>query len=173
MVNSFRAAFGFPLNRGEHTFTTYFRSGLWYVDRDTVEDWRDVVCRATGLEPVLEPAPEQLGGHRNGGIWEYFSHEVLEEVWRPRNEYLERREAVLEAFAGVSVETTGEREEASYFVVVRQPDPGNAVFEPLANLTVSPEQTETLRRFCRALGVQYQEPSWFLVWSENDEDDRA
>lgn len=173
MVNSFRVAFGFPLNKGEHTFTTYFRTGLWYVESDTVQDWRDVLCRATGLEPVLEPAPEQLGAYRNGGIWEYFVDEVQEEAWRPRNEYLKRREAVLESFAGVSVEVTGERETASYFVVVRPPDTGNGPFEPLANLTVTPEQTETLRRFCRALGLEYQEPSWFLVRSENDEDEHA
>lgn len=170
MRNSIRAAFGFPLNKGEYTFTTYFRAGLWYVNRDTVEDWRDVLCRGTGLEPVLEPRPEQLGGYEGGRGWESYSAEVRAEAWRPRKEYLKRRKVVLDSFGGVSVERTGSDEEALYFVVVRPHDTGVGAFEPLSSLTVSQAQLETLRRFCQALGIDYQEPSWFLVRS-SDEDE--
>lgn len=155
--------YGFPVT-GDHAFTRTAEGTSHAVD-GAVEDWREIVGKALGLEPVARPTEDQEGWYDDDG-WHYFADEVLAEVNRPHDEYCRQLQQLLETFGGVTLDAAGSDDTPEFFLQVYLPKIGHGTFVAVPDLTaVPPESLAQARRLCQLLGIEYQEPAWHLVRS--------
>ena len=170
MSTSTRLVFGFPL-QSSHPFTTVPEDGSHAVNGAT-EDWQDVIARSAGIAFVPQPTAEEEGEYVADGGYKYKPEDELAVINGPREQYMARCQEALASFGGCELQTAGDEDKPSFFVCAKQPelprfgDPQAwTPFKSLPDLTVQPETLEALARFCKALGIEYQEPAWYMVES--------
>lgn len=136
-----------------------------YFGGRTEEDWFEVFAASQGIEVVNRPDVNDLAPDADH-----------DELWRPYDTYSRTVQAKLAAeFGNCSVEKGGHRDRPVFFVAGLQPElEHNGPFTPL-DLTklqelATAEVRANLQKFCQAMGVDYQEPTWQLVeeWQDDE-----
>lgn len=183
MGSSTRLGFGFPIERDRFAFTRVTGKSRSLGEGMPVEQgWFETFGLSQGI--AIVPAPtkaewaacgatvQQPGSDASREAWEAYWQQIkaaMSALEAPRKKYEAAVDAALANFGNCKVVTAGAEDDDRFFVVASYPEllrvEGNPAYRLLPSLEVAPELRHNLRRFCDAMGIEYQEPQWMVLES--------
>jgi hypothetical protein len=161
MAEYHKFVYGFPVRR-EYPFN-HRDTGHGAEPRT---DWQDIFALSQGLTPVPMWTSSQLYVHGR-----HVDRETEFNVIKgPRLRYEEAVQELIKKFAGWHILVSDVYDEKEFYVASLTPnlnEDRDSAFAPIPDLTVPEDVREMGWRFCAAMNIDYEEPSWMLVYSRH------